>query len=338
MRYFEMFAGIGGFRLGIDRACSERENSELRVQDNEHSRCNKSSQPNQSKIGRDNTCIGYSEINKYAIQIYENHFKGTKNYGDATRIIPEEIPDFGLLAFGWPCTDNSIAGKRKGQTVNTRSGLLSQAVRVLRTKKPNYFIAENVPGLFSVAGGRDFYKTIKMFTDSGYDCQWQVLNTRWFLPQNRKRIFFVGHLRGTCRPKVFPIGEDDLTIKKENGRRQRGAWSTQVGTKKNRISSQTYIVETPQRHPLRFLGRNQKNIQGDYSFTIDASKTSGIKMGERVRYLTPTECERLQGFPDGWTEGISDTQRYKCLGNAVTVNVIQAIVEKIITTSHSQSG
>jgi site-specific DNA-cytosine methylase len=79
------------------------------------------------------------------------------------------------------------------------------------------------------------------------------------------------------------------------------------------------------------LNRNQKNIEGDYSFTVDSANTGGIKQGMRIRRLTPTECERLQGFPDNWTEGISDTQRYKCLGNAVTVNVVAEIMKKLLT-------
>ena len=84
------------------------------------------------------------------------------------------------------------------------------------------------------------------------------------------------------------------------------------------------------RQPLKFLQRNQKNIEGDYAFTVDGANTGGLRQGMAIRRLTPTECERLQGFPDGWTEGISDTQRYKCLGNAVTTNVITFLGEKLL--------
>ena len=92
------------------------------------------------------------------------------------------------------------------------------------------------------------------------------------------------------------------------------------------------------RQPLRFLQRNQRNIEGDYSFTVDQSNTGGIKIDTRIRRLTPTECERLQGFPDGWTEGISDTQRYKCLGNAVTVNVVYEIAKRLINGVDPKRG
>ena len=84
--------------------------------------------------------------------------------------------------------------------------------------------------------------------------------------------------------------------------------------------------------PLKFLNRNQRNFQGDYAFTVDSSNTGGIMQGKRIRRLTPVECERLQGFPDDYTkygannELISDSQRFKCLGNAVTTNVITKIM------------
>lgn len=127
--------------------------------------------------------------------------------GDLQAIDPADIPTPDILTFGWPCQDNSYSGKRAGQREGTRSGLLFEAVRILRSKKPKYFIAENVPGLFSVNDGYDFYEALRLFADAGYDVQWQVLDTRWFLPQNRKRIIFVGHLIGQRRPKIFPIGE-----------------------------------------------------------------------------------------------------------------------------------
>ncbi len=152
--------------------------------------------------------VGACEKDKYARAIYRYQFKPKFEVDhDAKGLLP--TTDFDCLIFGWPCQDNSIAGKRAGQKEGTRSGLLGEAVRILRIKKPSYFIAENVPGLFSVNNGNDFYETIRMFTDVGYDCQWQVLNTRWFLPQNRERIYIVGHLREKPRPKVFPVTEDD---------------------------------------------------------------------------------------------------------------------------------
>ena len=158
-------------------------------------------------------CAGYIEIDKYARQAYEAYFDTTGEYTghDIRTADPRDMPDFDCFLFGWPCQDNSIAGLRSGQKEGTRSGLLYKATGILRAKRPRYFIAENVKGLYTNTRGVDFYKTIQEFTDSGYDVQWQLLNTIWFLPQNRERYYFVGNLRGTPRPKVFPIGENNET-------------------------------------------------------------------------------------------------------------------------------
>lgn len=155
-------------------------------------------------------CVGYIEIDKYARQAYEAYFdtKGEWSSHDIRTADPGDMPDFDCFLFGWPCQDNSIAGKRAGQGEGTRSGLLYKATGILRAKRPRYFIAENVKGLYTNTHGVDFYATIQEFTDSGYDVQWQLLNTIWFLPQNRERYFFVGNLRGTPCPEVFPIGEN----------------------------------------------------------------------------------------------------------------------------------
>jgi len=104
-------------------------------------------------------------------------------------------------------------------------------------------------------------------------------------------------------------------------------------------NEESEVTPVAQRHPLKFLGRNQKNIKDDYAFTVDGANTGGVMTTSnlvtperRIRRLTPVECERLQGFPDNWTlvNSMSDSQRYKMMGNAVTVNVIQVIGEKIL--------
>ena len=171
-------------------------------------------------------------------------------------------------------------------------------------------------------------------------------------------MFIIGNLRGQPRPKVFPIGNDDKefngkisgcknvanTIKAQYWKgNTTGSYVAEfelISQKTRRLGQKNgnqYVVENnqPKRHPLKFLQRNQKNIKGDYSFTVDGANTGGIKQGMSIRRLTPIECERLQGFPDNWTkygtdgELISDTQRYKMCGNAVTVNVITYLGQKL---------
>jgi DNA (cytosine-5)-methyltransferase 1 len=307
LRYFSTFSGIGGIELGIKQAYeTTKEKAE---------------------------CIGYSEIDKYASKIYQDHFPDHKNYGDITEIKTRDLPVFDLFVGGFPCQAFSIAGKRKG-FADTRGTLFFEIARILRDKQPRLFLLENVKGLLSHDNGRTFSTIIATLDELGYDLQWQVLNSKNHgVPQNRERVFIVGHLRGTPRPKVFPfIGTDqedsvDLTST---------AIDANYGKGIDNHGQRTAIIK---------IAKEGGNHNGGGVFdvsgvtpTLNAGGTGGSTNNTpkvytddmKIRRLTPTECERLQGFPDGWTDGISDTQRYKCLGNAVTVNVIQAIIERMI--------
>lgn len=181
-KVFSTFTGIGGFELGIDEAWLQTEpEAEYPI------------------------VVGYSEIDKYAISVYEHHFKGVKNYGDITKIDAETLPDFDCLVGGFPCQSFSVAGKRGGFN-DTRGTLFFDLARILRAKQPRLFVFENVKGLTNHDDGRTFKTIIATIDELGYDCQWQLLNSKDFgVPQNRERIIIVGHLRGTARPQVFPI-------------------------------------------------------------------------------------------------------------------------------------
>lgn len=181
MRLFSTFTGIGGFEIGAA-------NASLDV------------------FGENNVeLVGYSEIDKFAIQVFDYWHKGVKNYGDITKIKTEELPDFDCLVGGFPCQAFSIAGKRGGFT-DTRGTLFFELARILRAKQPRLFVFENVKGLLNHDSGKTFRTIITAIDELGYDCQWQVLNSKDFgVPQNRERIIIVGHLRGTPRPQVFPI-------------------------------------------------------------------------------------------------------------------------------------
>jgi len=244
IKYFSMFSGIGGFELGIQRA----------VDAVEQRRCGKAegeleatmpmpvSEPNERQSA---TCVGFSEIDKYAIKIYESHFggqdaeirqvqqmseqskdsgfsesngsrpkhfdirKGHKNYGDATLIDPQSLPDFDLLVGGFPCQAFSIAGKRLGFE-DTRGTLFFDIARILKVKRPRMFLLENVKGLLSHDNGRTFKTIITALAELGYGVEWQVLNSKNFgVPQNRERVFIVGHLGDFGGREVFPIGATD---------------------------------------------------------------------------------------------------------------------------------
>ena len=311
MKYLSLFSGIGGFELGIQQAYEEITHSRMVGNgDKDNSISGRQETKHGSGVGDKQTerpcdesnesaptCIGYSEIDKYAIQVYQRHFPNHKNYGDITKINEKELPDFDFLCGGFPCQSFSIAGKRGGFK-DTRGTLFFDIARILKAKQPRLLLLENVKGLLSHDEGRTFTTIISTLDELGYDLQWQVLNSKNFgVPQNRERVFIVGHLRGTPRPKVFPITETDKGIYEQEQNIQS---EVQHDRKTGKITySDSSVLQAIRDRPLS------------------------------IRRLTPLECERLQGFPDGWTEGISDTQRYKCCGNAVTVNVIQAIMERL---------
>ncbi len=357
LKYFDTFAGIGGFALGIQQAYEDNNQRTIKRTSRGHNlRDGRNSTDTSGTGGKQQwgkpTCVGFSEIDKYAVQIYQKHFDH-KNYGNIREISTNTLPDFDLLCGGFPCQAFSIAGKRGGFD-DTRGTLFFELARIARAKRPRLLFFENVKGLLSHDGGRTFDTIIRTIDELGYDCQWQVLNSKNFgVPQNRERVFIIGHLRGTPRPQVFPFRQDSqadivlptLTSRYYGGQANGGYIRnlTPQNRQGNRVYatdgiSQTLAAQTGGKGgktglyavPLKFLERNQKNYQGEYSFTVDTANTGGVMQDMKIRRLTPTECCRLQGFPDTWCDGVSDSQKYKVLGNAVTVNVIQAIAEKLL--------
>lgn len=267
----DLFSGIGGFHLGLERAGF--------------------------KVNAYN-----SEIDKYAIDVYKHNFKNSTYVGSVTDVRAEQLPRIDAITFGSPCQDFSLAGKRKGMGGH-RSSLITEAIRLIDECRPSFFIWENVKGTFSSNDGADFWAIIQAFTNiGGYRLEWQLLNTKWFLPQNRERIYLVGYLGNTSGGQVFPIGESNRQINELQG--QQGNTCT-LTTRYGADGNGSYITER------KFNAQENK-----------------------IRRLTPIECERLQGFPDNWTKygtqgEILDSQRYKMCGNAVTVNVVQAVANKI---------
>lgn len=174
IRYFDMFAGIGGFRSGLEA------------------------------IGGFE-CVGYCEIDKYAKQAYEAMYDtgGELYFDDARKIVPEQLPDFDLLVGGFPCQSFSIAGARKGFD-DTRGTLFFEIARIAAVKKPKYIFLENVPGLLNHDSGKTFETIIHTLDELGYDVCWQVLNSKnYAVPQSRNRVFIIGYLREQCAGEVL---------------------------------------------------------------------------------------------------------------------------------------
>ena len=211
MILLDLFSGIGGFHLGLEKA------------------------------GFHFDKVMFSEIDKHAIANYKHNFKNAEYVGSVTTIKGSTIPRPNVITFGSPCQDFSISGKRKGMD-GQRSSLIKEAIRLIDETRPDVFIWENVKGTFSSNDGADFWAIIKAFADlGGYRLEWQLLNTTWFLPQNRERIYLVGHLAGRSKPGVFPIGESSS----KNIRIQRQQANT-LTTRYTADSEGTYIIERKQ--------------------------------------------------------------------------------------------
>jgi len=337
LKYFSLFSGVGGFELGIQQAHLRWGNRETQIKEPISSiKSMEACKQNICKLG-DNAfsnsrptpiCIGFSEIDKYATQIYKTHFPTHKEYGNVSAINWSDTENFDLLVGGFPCQAFSIAGKRQGFD-DTRGTLFFEIARCLKEKHPRLLLLENVKGLLSHDKGRTFGVILNTLDELGYDLQWQVLNSKNFdVPQNRERVFIIGHLRGTSRPEVFPIRQGnrlDTPAQQKNGKEIQTHRCLEATEYKNYSSERFDGV-------LQNIRTNQPNPrpEGDKSDNPNSIGRATYSDDMRIRRLTPTECERLQGFPDGWTEGISDTQRYKCLGNAVTVNVIETVMSKLV--------
>ncbi len=180
IRFFDMFAGIGGFRSGLESVGGYE-------------------------------CIGYCEIDKYAKQAYEAMYntKGELYYDDARTINPESLPDIDLICGGFPCQAFSIAGKRGGFD-DARGTLFFEIARIAAVKRPPFLLLENVPGLLSHDGGRTFATILGALSELGYNVAWQVLNSKDFgVPQSRKRVYIVGYLRERCSGEILSFTESN---------------------------------------------------------------------------------------------------------------------------------
>ena len=183
MKFLELCAGIGGFRQALENLGCE--------------------------------CVGWSEIDKYAIKLYSAWYNDNCNFGDVTKINAETLPDFDLLVGGFPCQAFSIAGKRMGFD-DTRGTIFFDFARIMKAKKPKFAIFENVKGLLNHDGGKTYETILQTLNELGYDAQWGILNTKFHgLPQNRERVYIVANLRERSSTKILFERGDDITDKVE---------------------------------------------------------------------------------------------------------------------------
>jgi DNA (cytosine-5)-methyltransferase 1 len=285
------------------------------------------------------------DINKYASQVYKKRFNEDclRNIND-TDI--SSIPDFDILLAGFPCQPFSNAGQKKGFE-DTRGTLFFDICRFLDVKKPRAFLLENVKGLVGHNKGETFKTILKHLNELQYNIHYKVLNSGDFgVPQTRQRIYIVGFKniadgfgfefptppKTVC--KLKDVLEENVDKKYFFSKDYMNYLRTKAEREKARNNGFLYKITDLDAHSTTLI----------YSYTtlernivIDEKNFNRIPKEEKDKFddikgrrLTPIECERLQGFPDNWTEGISNTQRWKLIGNSVTVPVIKEITKNIL--------
>ena len=327
MKFLDLFAGIGGFRLGMESAGHE--------------------------------CVGFCEIDKYARASYKaiHNTEGEIELHDITTVSDESIRGFGsvdVICGGFPCQAFSIAGSRRGFE-DTRGTLFFEIARFADILKPKYLFLENVKGLLNHDRGNTFKTILGALDGLGYDVEWQVLNSKNFsVPQNRERVFIIGHLREERTRRIFPIGRN---TKQVDELPRENITTNTLTARYTAVGNGSYIIESEQKKikikeatsqgyaeatvgdSVNLSHPNSKTRRGRVGKQIANTLLTGESQGVvepdfRIRKLTPRECWRLQGFPD-WAfdkaqEVNSNSQLYKQAGNSVTVNVISAIAKELL--------
>lgn len=307
-RSIDLFAGIGGIRLGVERA-----------------------------FGDELETVFVSEWNKYSNQTYAANFEDPfPIVGDITEVPSEEIPDHDILLAGFPCQPFSIAGVSKKNSLGRATGfadetqgtLFFDVARIIDAKKPRAFLLENVKNLVSHDKGNTFKVIMSVLTeDLGYHVYWKIIDGKNWTPQHRERIYIVGFLDDV------PFSWDDLTSPESGG----GVFADvaeQDVPDKYTLSDKLweYLRNYAARHKARGNGFGYGLVgPEDTTRTIsaryykDGSEVLVRQEGKNPRRLTPRECARLQGFPDSFEIPVSDTQAYRQFGNSVCVPAVAEV-------------
>jgi DNA (cytosine-5)-methyltransferase 1 len=318
MTFFSAFSGAGGFELAL----------------------------------REHTCVGYSEINRAALAVYRYHFPDHPPYGDIRQLNPRDVAPFDLLVAGFPCQAYSVAGQRRG-FADARGALFFDLARFIAAKRPRLLLLENVRGLLSHGNGQTFAYVLAALDELGYDCQWEVRHAREYTAQDRRRLFLIGHRRGTRRPEVFPLAARPTGVPPIPMTRSRGRWRARTDVTTidasygkgidNHGQRTALLVEQPTRTGPEFLPRPRgKNAGRPRACAPTITRAAGdgnlaLRDGMGLRRLTPRECERLMTWPDDWTRyglrsdrrviELADRARYTLCGNGVMPAVVRPIVD-----------
>lgn len=308
-KFVDLFAGIGGFRLAF-----------------------------QNLGGK---CVFTSEWNNYAQKTYEANF-GEVPFGDITKINEYDIPDHDILVGGFPCQPFSIAGVSKKNALGREHGfkdktqgtLFFDIIRILEAKKPKAFLLENVKNLISHDKGNTFKIISNSLKEIGYNIHFQVVNGKFYVPQNRQRIIIVGFLEEVFEGKEnfeFPIMPEQVKVIED--------------ILDKTIENKYTLTDNLWKYLQNYAAKHKEKGNG-FGFGLtpfdgiartlsaryykDGSEILIPQDGKNPRRLTPRECARLQGYPDSFIIPVSDMQAYKQFGNSVVVPLMQAVGDKLI--------
>jgi len=298
IKFIDLFCGIGGFRQAMDEAC--RENDLI---------------PN---------CVFSSDIDTFCQDSYEANF-GHRPAGDITKVDEKDIPDHDILFAGFPCQPFSIIGQMQGFN-DIRGTLFFDIARIIKHKRPKAFVLENVKQLVGHNEGKTLKTIIKTLQGLGYHVQYAVLNALDYgLPQKRERVIIVGHQQ----PIMFSYPSPVKPFKP----------LTQILEKRvdKKHYASDYILEKRKlKHKSAYkLSIWHENKAGNicsypYSCALRAGASYNYLLVNGERRLTPREMFRLQGFPDNYKIVVTDGQARKQAGNAVPVNIVKAVILKLL--------
>jgi len=298
LKFIDLFCGIGGFRIAFENACNSMDVS--------------------------SECVMSSDIDKYAQDSYEANFK-ERPLGDIKQIDENSVPDHDILFAGFPCQPFSIIGQMKGLD-DIRGTLFFDIARIIDAKRPKAFILENVKQLRGHDKGRTLEIIIQTLKNLGYYVSYKVLNALDFgLPQKRERIVIVGHLENVMFHFPSPRRPFKSLAKILEKQVDPKFYASEYIQQKRQLS------HIPKISPSIWHENKSGNISSyPFSCALRAGASYNYLLVDGKRRLTPKEMFRLQGFPDTYKFVVSDSQLRKQAGNAVPVNMIEAVAKRLI--------
>ncbi|BAU63703.1 C-5 cytosine-specific DNA methylase [Stanieria sp. NIES-3757] len=305
LSFIDLFAGIGGIRIALERV--------------------------------DAQCLFSCEWDKYAQKTYHANF-GEMPHGDITKIDTNSIPNFDILAAGFPCQPFSSIGKREGFKHPTQGTLFYEIVRILKNKKPISFLLENVEGLIHHNKGETLKIILESLNNLNYNVFYQVLDSaNYGVPQHRKRIYFVGFHRSYSAQSINfsfpPANKNRVDIGKF-------VESHEDGYCISKHLQKTYLFKKDDGRP-ELIDQNSKGCVKTLVSTyhkIQRLTGTFVKDGKTgIRLLSENECKAIMGFERDFIIPVSRTQMYRQLGNSVAIPVIQAIAKEMVKTIYSMN-